>query len=41
MLLMWVPLVGLYFFGIAMCNWAGRNDPVDEDVPEADELVEG
>ncbi len=41
MLLMWLPLVGLYFFGIAMCTWAGRNDPVDEDVPEVDELVEG
>jgi len=40
MLAMWVPLVALYFLGILLCKWAGRNDPVDEDVPEADELVE-
>jgi sec-independent protein translocase protein TatC len=40
MLAMWFPLVGLYFFGIVLCKWAGRNDPVDDDVPEVDELVE-
>jgi sec-independent protein translocase protein TatC len=40
MLAMWVPLVALYFFGIVLCKWAGRNDPIDEDVPEVDELVE-
>jgi sec-independent protein translocase protein TatC len=40
MLAMWFPLVGLYFFGILLCKWAGRNDPVDEDVPEMEEFVE-
>lgn len=40
MLALWFPLIGLYFLGIAMCQWAGRKDLVDEEAPDRDEMVE-
>lgn len=40
MMAMWLPLMGLYFLGIAMCHWAGQAKPDAEDTPVPDDLVE-
>jgi sec-independent protein translocase protein TatC len=39
---LWLPMVGLYFFGVYLCWLAERRRPAEWDVPESesDELVE-
>jgi sec-independent protein translocase protein TatC len=40
MFLMWIPLVGFYELGIAMCAIFPRKKWLDIDVPESEELIE-
>ncbi|MFL5327802.1 MAG: twin-arginine translocase subunit TatC [Gemmataceae bacterium] len=40
MMLMWLPLCGLYYFGIYLCKLAQRRDTSSVDESDPDELVE-
>jgi sec-independent protein translocase protein TatC len=37
---LWLPMVGLYFFGIYLCKLTERRRAADLDLPESDELIE-
>jgi sec-independent protein translocase protein TatC len=38
--LMWVPMCGLYELGILLCRLSPRQDDLDVDVPDPEEMVE-
>jgi Sec-independent protein secretion pathway component TatC len=40
MLLLVVPMWGLYEIGILMCKWMPRREIDDLDVPQSEELIE-